>query len=105
MILCCSGIDVSKLDQIKVAKSLKHYLVALSLKPSSKALHIQIGRLYHDACRFREDQPFLEAACAKWPEDPLFRHNLAAVLEKAIMGEMRMDRFISVSTTSCTSQE
>lgn len=96
LVFLLEGKEIGKLDSVKVAKSLKHYLAALSLKPTSKSIHIQIGRLYHDSCRFREGQPFLENACAKWPKDPIFRHNLSILLEKAVMSEMRVDQYISV---------
>lgn len=91
-----SGMDVRRLDSTKVAKALKHYLVALSFRPASKSLHVQVGKLYHDACRFREGLPFLKTAQSTWPDDLVLRHNLAVMTEKAIMTEMRVDRYITV---------
>lgn len=54
--------------------------------------------MLHDACRFREAKLYLEKAALLWPSDVTFKFNLALVLSKAIMSEMRVDQFISVSS-------
>lgn len=45
-----SGKDVTKVDSIKIAKALKHFLAAVSLQPLNRQLYMHIGRLFYDSC-------------------------------------------------------
>lgn len=47
--------------------------------------------------RFREGQPYLETALLKWPNDCVLKHNLALLVEKAILSEMHVPANITVS--------
>lgn len=90
------GRAIQHLDGMKVAKALKHTASALALNSCSAfSVSLQLARLLHDACRFRESQRCLEVALQRWPFKLTLRHNLACVLEKAVMSEMQIDDYIS----------
>ena len=70
-----------ELEATSTKEAERAYQMALELEPQMAAVHLNLGKLYHDAGEFQKAKTHYQAAAAIDPNDPAPRFNLGVLLE------------------------